>query len=345
MAFWGFLLIFIFAFGAVNVRAQKPRSDASSQPQCESVPASGDNIGTLACPNDDSMRFQYTGAPQVYSVDATTCNLPQPKVAEGEELPPPVERENCFFSVSACGAQGDSYGGRGGYIEATIMVAPGATLYVYVGGWGKTFNGGGYGGKAGRLSINGGGGTDVRLENGGPTGSTNLESRLVVAGGGGAGGNCRPSCPGGAGGGFTGQKGQFPNPGGRNQVPNGRGGGQADGGSAGSGLGSGKEAGMGAFGKGGSRAGGGAGGGGWYGGGAGFVCGGGGSSWSKGVISANIQGDARCRGNGALFITPLDIKEMPPSLEPTPSPTHPTYEPTAPTPRPSRVKRLRSPTE
>ncbi len=50
-----------------------------------------------------------------------------------------------------CDAEVQDDGGQGGYVVATYEVAPGDTLYVYVGGQGEPegapgFNGGGEGG-------------------------------------------------------------------------------------------------------------------------------------------------------------------------------------------------------
>jgi Glycine rich protein len=82
--------------------------------------------------------------------------------------------------VNATGAQGD--GGRdtvglGGWVQASLSVIAGQTLYIFVGGAGISrragYNGGGNGG--------GGGGSDIR------TNKTDVMSRLIVAGGGGGG--------------------------------------------------------------------------------------------------------------------------------------------------------------
>jgi len=144
--------------------------------------------------------------------------------------------------VLAKGAQGGtgSYsgaaGGQGGWIQGTLTVTPGDTLYVRVGGKGTdgTTNGspgGGYnGGGGGDYNCNcvtwypgggGGGASDVRVGN-----NTN-SARVVVAGGGGGGGNGNSGGSGdygGNGGNTTGHSGGGSNPG--------RGGSQVAGGSA-----------------------------------------------------------------------------------------------------------------
>ncbi len=114
---------------------------------------------------NDSAVFNFTGAVQTFTV------------------PPGVTS----VVIKTWGAQGGANWVNntnfGGYAEGTVAVTPGQTLYVYVGGQPTTtaggFNGGGAGDGAGK---GGGGGTDVR------TISNDLNSRLVVAGGGGGAG-------------------------------------------------------------------------------------------------------------------------------------------------------------
>jgi len=343
---WKFLILGALVARAAGQGGGKGGGEAAA-PNC--VKAKPDPTGyttTLACPSPTSFSFYFTGAPATFVVPSD-CGLPQ---AEGAEPPaePPTE---CFFRVDACGGQGASWGGHGGFISSTISAAPGSSLFVYVGGIGNTFNGGGSGAGTSAVPINGGGATDVRTENGGPTGAQNLASRLVVAGGGGAGSNCRPICRGGAGGGWVGGKGKYVNTNPR-VMPNGRGGTQAAGGECSSGFApSAVAAATGALGLGGANVGGGAGGGGWYGGGAGWGAGGGGSSGSAPEttsVSAITQGDARCKGNGALFLTPLEISALPaggltapppPTTEPSPVPTHwPSRAPRPTKPRPTKPR-------
>jgi hypothetical protein len=107
-------------------------------------------------------------------------------------------------TISAVGAAGGGASvasGRGASITDTFTVTPGQILYVEVGGVGvgvgvgtdppaPSFNGGGAGGARGAEGSNGaagGGATDVRTTNRAATGT--LDTRLIVAaGGGGAGG-------------------------------------------------------------------------------------------------------------------------------------------------------------
>ena len=84
-------------------------------------------------------------------------------------------------------------GGMGGYSVGTLTLTSRTTIYVYVGGMGKSigsglaeggFNGGGaaYGSSEGEPANGGGGATDIRI------GTDSLYARVIVAGGGGGGG-------------------------------------------------------------------------------------------------------------------------------------------------------------
>ena len=94
-----------------------------------------------------------------------------------------------LLKIQLFGAQGEStygIGGFGAYVAGTIDVTPGQELFVYVGGQGNTWNGGGlYGSCSKHQSYDGycrgglgGGSTDIRV------GSTNLGDRIAIAGGG-----------------------------------------------------------------------------------------------------------------------------------------------------------------
>lgn len=104
------------------------------------------------------------------------------------------------------GANGVGTGGKGGYAKGTVNLTQGQTIYVYVGGQGTNnssnnggYNGGGVGYGFNANGAGGGGATDFR------TGSTNLNSRIIVAGGGGGGAGTRYGLvTGGYGGGTTG---------------------------------------------------------------------------------------------------------------------------------------------
>lgn len=316
--------------------------DTPSLVRCIDPPSDPSNpTSSLKCPDPLTFAFRFTGAEQTFTVPED-CGFPPPPTPEGEEAPPPTPPPTqCFFNVEACGASGKSWGGKGGYIASTIVVAPGSSVYAYVGGMSSTFNGGGSAVNGGGQPVNGGGATDLRTEMG------DLHSRLVVAGAGGSGGNCDPRCPGGDGGGFFGGAGKMPN---KNPKvrPNGGGGTQTQGGRCGTGWTTGKTSATGQFGRGGSNTvGGGAGGGGYYGGGAGgfgWGTGGGGSSYSAVPPFASLQamtrGDGRCYGNGVLYLTPIKLEELPPvGIEAPPAPTpDPTLEPTDhPTRRPVRT--------
>ena len=98
-----------------------------------------------------------------------------------------------IIDVELYGAQGEStgdIGGLGAYIKGQLKVIPGQKLFIFVGGQGNTWNGGG------DLSYYhqqcdppcrggyGGGSTDIRI------GGTDLIHRLAVAGGGSGSGGC-----------------------------------------------------------------------------------------------------------------------------------------------------------
>lgn len=91
------------------------------------------------------------------------------------------------YTLTALGAQGGSSstgnGGLGGYSEGTVTLDKETTLYIGVGGQGKTFNGGGQGKETGQA---GGGATHIATADGElSTLSGKKDSILLVAGGGG----------------------------------------------------------------------------------------------------------------------------------------------------------------
>ena len=210
-----------------------------------------------------------------------------------QQWTPPINARNMTFQVS--GGQGGKSGGQGGRVTGTLSQIP-STLYVAVGGAGVTgqsanggFNGGGPAGSGSNNEGSGGGSSDIRL-------GTNIESRVVVAGGGGgrgAGITLTPS-PGGGLIASAGKDGQAKGGGGGSQTSGGSGGlanGTGTSGSAGSLL-------TGGTGGSSSLYGGGGGGGGYYGGGGGGSdtdssgndagAGGGGSSFADPLYTANI---------------------------------------------------------
>ena len=246
--------------------------------------------------------FQYTGSSQTFTV-------PQ-----------------CIYSLSIDlnGAEGgngsNGAAGKGGRLQASLPVMPGAVLTIYVGGKGGDGSGapGGWNGGGTGMPSNsgcyagggGGGGTDIRL------GGTALANRVAVAGAGGGGGadgcNCN-GLSGGAGGGTTGANGQNGSGCAAGCEGSGKGGTQSAGGAAGAWACSSCNSTTGALGQGGngdtasscgSTTGGGGGGGGDYGGGGGGLgAGGGGSSYAAPTLT-NVQHSQGVRsGNGMVVIT------------------------------------------
>ena len=238
------------------------------------------------------------------------------------------------YKIECWGASGgnavEGKGSCGGYVSGIISLDKGKELYVYTGQKGNVqnnsalsnymFNGGGYaedtnGGKCGAC---GGGGTDVRTINGNWDNASSLNSRIIVAGGGGGfGGNYGGPTPNGSAGGLDGYKGYEYNKG--NVVSSeyqGYGGTQSGGGQAPvqwnpsnpSGGGTTTNGTAGAFGKGGTGGhsltntpggGGSGGGGGFYGGsGASGLASG---SWSGGGGSSYISGHPGCTAKSLTF--------------------------------------------
>ncbi|MEI8201381.1 MAG: glycine-rich domain-containing protein [Bacteroidota bacterium] len=239
--------------------------------------ASSTNIG--------SQTFEYTGSQQTFTVPAGVMSI----------------------SIDAYGAQGGgnkngSTGGLGGRIQASsVLVTPGSTIYVNVGGAGVIgnsnggFNGGGHSSYY-NYTGSGGGASDVRV------GGAGLYNRVIVAGGGGGAGlNCSGSNEwGGAGGGSIGGTGWQC---GSQNYYVGYGGTQYGGGAYGTNYGQGCAT-NGSLGQGGNGActyGGGGGGGYYGGGGGGYGGGGGGSSYTSGSLIDDLQGVRS--GNGQIIIS------------------------------------------
>lgn len=193
------------------------------------------------------------------------------------------------LTVDCAGAKGtstDAAGGKGGRVQCKLAVTSGQTLYFTVGTSGTNSS---------RPDLAYYNASDIRTNNAGVTDTTSLNSRLLVAGGGGNAGrkNNGQSGTGGDGGGTTGGTGQD-----ERNCTAGVGGSQSAGGAAGTGnyragstgtlgLGGagGRYSGEGGAGGAGYYGGGGGGNGGdgyWYGDGAG---GGGGSSWTSSSCS------------------------------------------------------------
>jgi hypothetical protein len=98
-----------------------------------------------------------------------------------------VTLESGRYNLEVWGAQGGNdtsypdtvFGGRGGYSKGTVQLNNKTTLYVYIGGSGTGSTSGNY-----YRSTGGGGGTEIRLQNGLWNNANGLRSRIIVAGGG-----------------------------------------------------------------------------------------------------------------------------------------------------------------
>lgn len=155
------------------------------------VPETGSS-GSGGEPMEEPVNFTYTGSVQTWTVPSSGR-----------------------YKLEVWGAEGgNGYNqgpaGKGGYSVGEIDLKVGDKLHVYVGGQGGTYlnenkggwNGGGNGnGNSGAWGGGGGGATDIRT-------GTDLNSRIIVAGGGGGGGHRGMSGDsGGAGGGLEGVQG------------------------------------------------------------------------------------------------------------------------------------------
>ena len=204
--------------------------------------------------------FDYTGGVQTWTV-------------------PPGVTSGTFDVYGASGGESGSPGfeaGKGGRARSVLALTPGSTVYIVVGGAGA-WPGAGYNGGGNGSWFGGGGATDIRI------GGRTLDSRVLVAGGGG--GAAQYTGQAGHGGGLTGT---------------GAGGGGGTQTAGGSGT---YPDWKGSFGQGGTDGGVnmiGGGGGGWYGGGGGQGGGGGGSGYGPaGVLFETGVSE----GNGSVTIT------------------------------------------
>lgn len=133
---------------------------------CDAIVTYTTPTATDPCGAIDSQVFNYTGAQQTFTVPAGVTSI----------------------VVDAYGAQGGSNSpstniNYGGYVQATLAVTPGTTIYVNVGQQPNGLTGGWNGGGNGETAGQGGGGaSDIRI------GGTTLNDRMVVAGGAGGGG-------------------------------------------------------------------------------------------------------------------------------------------------------------
>ena len=185
------------------------------------------------------------------------------------------------YSIEAWGAQGNDFntttglGGKGAYVKGEIVLNKDDVLYVYVGGQGSAFNGGG---RKGNQYKEGGGASDVRLVSGSWDDSESLASRIMVAGSGGGG----HTYAGGAGGalkGIDGWNGSYGNHGGK-------GGTQTSGGERG--FGGAYTGSDGSFGKGGSAP---------------YYSSGGGSGYYGGGSSGTDTNEGGSGGGGSSYIS------------------------------------------
>ena len=232
----------------------------------------------------ETVRFDYTGAVQTYTVPQGTTKL----------------IVDCVGAAGAPNTSGDGgQPGKGGRVQCKLIVSPGQVLNIYVGGIGISAGGGWNGGGVSQYGLGGGGASDIRIN------GTALTDRKIVAGAGGGPGTGYLSgyLNAGNGGGLIGQNG-----GSQSYEVGGFGGTQSAGGAGGyyrdPGQGRGGSGSLGNGGTGGLSGGGGAG---YYGGGGGnFSSGGGGSSYTDPNLCTDVvhtQGYSSATGNGWVIIT------------------------------------------
>lgn len=246
----------------------------------------------------DPIRVIYHGSEKVYLYHRTFTW--QAGTTFAEYTVPNYVSKIKVDCVASKGNDGNRTGGAGGRVQCVLDVTPNQTFYITVGDVPSSQS----------PSYNA---ADIRTDNTGITDTTSLQSRLIVAGGGGNGSTVSDTpAVGGAGGGLTGGQG-----GNGNLCTGGGGGTQSAGGSRG-----GTSAGYpiygnsGTFGLGGSGYNGGTGGAGWYGGGGGsgggtyytFVCsgGGGGSSYTDETLCSDVV-HTQGYQDGAGYITIEEI--------------------------------------
>lgn len=225
------------------------------------------------------VRKVYKGSTLIYQVGFAPFTVTAETGSQAWTVPPGVSKIH-VDCVASKGRNGKASGGKGGRVQCDMDVTAGQTLYIKVGGIPTTPS----------AEYNA---SDIRTNNDGLTNTTSLQSRLVVAGGGGCGsdGDRNYFASGGNGGGLTGASGE----GARNALGGG-GGTQTAGGSAYTSSGTTGQ--YGTFGLGGSGSSWSSGGAGWYGGGGGSTNGhdakywhsggGGGSSYAKTSVCSNV---------------------------------------------------------
>lgn len=126
------------------------------------------------------------------------------------------------YKIAAWGASGGDVtindvtyqGGLGGYTSGLISLEENQTLYIYVGGFPSSYEGGYNGGAQGGTGddgkyTGGGGATDIRINNGNWNNFDSLKSRIMVAAGGAGTGYYGGKITGGSGGGLIGYDGQL----------------------------------------------------------------------------------------------------------------------------------------
>lgn len=126
-----------------------------------------------------------------------------------------IAQTSGWYKIELWGAAGGGPdGGNGAYVSGMIYLEANDHLYFYIGekaNKAATFNGGGAGSSINSLYFAGGGATDVRLVSGSWDNAESLNSRIMVAAGGGGQGGPSLGVPGGNGGTLIGGAGSTTN--------------------------------------------------------------------------------------------------------------------------------------
>ncbi len=137
----------------------------------------------LAAPADEPEGADAVSSTPTPVCVGATCTVSFPYTGDFYTWTAPYAAE---FTLEAWGAQGGNdpqsssiVGGRGGYAKGVLSLSAGDTLHVYVGGQGTGCTSSRW------WSTGGGGATDFRLVSGSWNSSAGLNSRILVAGGGG----------------------------------------------------------------------------------------------------------------------------------------------------------------
>lgn len=146
-------------------------------------------MGIMASNRQNNKTLINTIEAELNRFSLTSTEFVPNSTTEGQEYIVPFGQAG-WYKIELWGAAGASsssaQGGSGAYTSGIIYLEENTLLFFYVGGKGSGRNGGANGGGSGNGAGRGGGGaTDVRLIGGEWNDTDSLNSRIMVAGGGG----------------------------------------------------------------------------------------------------------------------------------------------------------------